>query len=77
MIFGHIARGVWFYNVLDLGALLDGGILVWMMLFPWRHSMLVLFQCLDVVSRHGEVYHSSPVVPVETHYAETFPFPIY
>ena len=63
--------------MLDLGDILDGGIFLRLMLCTWMDIMLVLCWCLANLSRHGEVNHSSLVVPVETHSVETFYFPIY
>ena len=77
LIFGERVGGVWFYGVLDLGAILDGGIFVRLILWTCRVSMLVMFQFLSGLSSQEEVNHLSIVLPVDTHSIEKFSFPIY
>ena len=77
LIFGEKCGGVWFYDVLNLCAILDGGIFLRLMLWTLRDSILVLCWWLTDVSRHVEVDHSYIVVPVEARYKENISFPMH
>ena len=77
LCFDESGRGVWCYNMLELGAILDGGRPVCLVVCMVRERMLVLGSCFADVARHGEVDHYSLVVTVKTHSAKRISLPIY